>query len=246
MNELKKFSFAQTVTPDLCGKEPKMQPPAAFMLFQNAASLHAEDIGNGTAALAERGLYWVATHSRIDFYDDARLMDKLTVSTWVNPAKPNAVRGYRGYNIFVGDRRIAEGLTEWVVLNRETGFVRFSEFGFPEGFEFQDYVACGGKLRRFRDEFSDDDEVYTFVVRTSSIDIGRHMNNVAYVRAFLDCFTADEAASMPVRTMEARYITACMEGEELKIYKKRTEDGYVLGARRSDGKCAAFLGITLK
>ena len=51
---------------------------------------------------------------------------------------------------------------------------------------------------------------------------------------------------MPVRTMEARYITACMEGEELKIYKKRTGDGYVLGARRSDGKCAAFLGITLK
>lgn len=246
MSELKKFSFAQTVTPDLCGKEPKMQPPAAFMLFQNAASLHAEDIGNGTAALAERGLYWVATHSRIDFYDDARLMDKLTVSTWVNPAKPNAVRGYRGYDIFVGDRRIAEGLTEWVVLNRETGFVRFSEFGFPEGFDFQEYVAGGGKLRRFRDEFSDDDEVYTFVVRTSSIDIGRHMNNVAYVRAFLDCFTADEAASMPVGTMEARYITACMEGEELKLYKKRTGDGYVLGARRSDGKCAAFLGITLK
>ena len=46
--------------------------------------------------------------------------------------------------------------------------------------------------------------------------------------------------------MEARYISACMEGEELKIYKKQTEDGYVLGARRSDGKCAAFLGITLK
>ena len=133
-----------------------------------------------------------------------------------------------------------------VVLNRETGFVRFSEFGFPEGFEFQDYVACGGKLCRFRDEFTDDDEVYTFTVRTSSIDIGRHMNNVAYVRAFLDCFTADEVASMPVKTMEARYITACMEGEELKIFKKRTDTGFVLGARRADGKCAAFLGITLK
>ena len=137
MSELKKFSFAQTVTPDLCGKEPKMQPPAAFMLFQNAASLHAEDIGNGTAALAERGLYWVATHSRIDFYDDARLMDKLTVSTWVNPAKPNAVRGYRGYDIFVGDRRIAEGLTEWVVLNRETGFVRFRSSASPRALNFR-------------------------------------------------------------------------------------------------------------
>lgn len=243
---MKKFSFTQPLTPDLCGKQPKMQPPAAFLLFQNAASLHAEAIGNGTAALAERDCYWVATHSKIDFYNDANLLDMLTVSTWVNPAKPNAVRGYRGYDIFVGDKQIAEGLTEWVVLNRETGFVRFSEFGFPDDFEFQDYVACGGKLCRFRDEFTDDDEVYTFTVRTSSIDIGRHMNNVAYVRAFLDCFTADEVASMPVKTMEARYITACMEGEELKIFKKRTDTGFVLGARRADGKCAAFLGTTLK
>lgn len=246
MDGLKKFTFTQTLTPDLCGKEPKMQPPAAFMLFQNAASLHAEAIGNGTAVLARRDCYWVATHSRIDFHGEARLMDELSVSTWVNPAKPNAVRGYRGYDIFVGDRRIAEGLTEWVVLNRETGFVRFSEFGFPDDFEFQDYAACGGRLRRFRDEFSDGDEVYSFTVRASSIDIGRHMNNVAYVRAFLDCFSADEVAAMPVETMEARYITACMEGEELRIYKKRTEDGYVLGARRADGKCAAFLGIKLR
>ena len=51
---MKKFSFTQPLTPDLCGKQPKMQPPAAFLLFQNAASLHAEAIGNGTAALAER------------------------------------------------------------------------------------------------------------------------------------------------------------------------------------------------
>ena len=60
---MKKFSFTQPLTPDLCGKQPKMQPPAAFLLFQNAASLHAEAIGNGTAALAERDCYWVATQS---------------------------------------------------------------------------------------------------------------------------------------------------------------------------------------
>ena len=41
---MKKFSFTQPLTPDLCGKQPKMQPPAAFLLFQNAASLHAEAI----------------------------------------------------------------------------------------------------------------------------------------------------------------------------------------------------------
>lgn len=243
---MKKFSFTQPLTPDLCGKQPKMQPPAAFLLFQNAASLHAEAIGNGTAALAERDCYWVATHSKIDFYNDANLLDMLTVSTWVNPAKPNAVRGYRGYDIKSGDKLIAEGVTEWVVLDRDAGFVRFSQFGFPEDFEFYNELPFGGKLTHYHDEFSDADEVYTFTVRTSSIDIGRHMNNVAYVRAFLDCFTADEVAQLPIGTMEVRYITACMEGEELRICKKAIDGGWLLGARRSDGKCAAVACVLLK
>lgn len=136
MSSTPKFSFDTTVTPDLCGKEPVMNPTAAFTLFQNAAGLHAEEIGNGTAALAERNKYWVATHTRIDFHEHAQLMEKICVSTWAVWRKPNAVRGYRGYDIKSGDKLIAEGVTEWVVLDRDAGFVRFSQFGFPEDFEF--------------------------------------------------------------------------------------------------------------
>lgn len=246
MSSTPKFSFDTTVTPDLCGKEPVMNPTAAFTLFQNAAGLHAEEIGNGTAALAGRNKYWVATHTRIDFHGHAQLMEKITVSTWPVWRKPNAVRGYRGYDIKSGDKLVAEGVTEWVVLDRDAGFVRFSGFGFPEDFEFYNELPFGGKLTHYHDEFSDADEVYTFTVRTSSIDIGRHMNNVAYVRAFLDCFTADEVAQLPIGTMEVRYITACMEGEELRICKKAIDGGWLLGARRSDGKCAAVASVLLK
>lgn len=245
MSELTRFTYNVTAMPDMCGKTARLNPAAAFLLFQNAACMHAEAIGNGTAVLDGEQRYWVTTHSRIDFYDDAQLMDELAVTTWPNRAKPNAVRAYRGYALRRGDSLIAEGLTEWIVLGRDGSFSRFCDYGFPEDFEFDEHVACGGKLSRFRDEFSDEDEVYSFVVRQSSIDTGRHMNNVAYVRAFLDCFTADEVAEMPVRSMEARYVTACMEGETLRIFKKRTDDGYLLGLRRADGKCAAFLKISL-
>ena len=246
MGSKPRFSFETTVTPDMCGKEPEMIPTAAFTLFQNAAGMHAEEIGNGTAALAERNKYWVATHTRIDFTGKARLMDEISVSTWPVWRKPNAVRGYRGYEIRCSGSLVAEGVTEWVVLDRDNGFVRFGEFGFPEDFAFYNELPFGGKLTHYHDDFTDDDEVYTFTVRTSSIDIGRHMNNVAYVRAFLDCFTADEIAQMPIKTMEVRYISACMEGEKLSICKKPIEGGYLLGARKSDGKCAAIASILLK
>ena len=146
MSSTPKYSFYTTVTPDLCGKEPVMNPTAAFTLFQNAAGLHAEEIGNGTAAFAEHNRYWVATHTRIDFHEHARLMEKICVSTWAVRRKPNAVRGYRGYDIKSGDKLIAEGVTEWVVLDRDAGFVRFSQFGFPEDFEFYNELPFGGKL----------------------------------------------------------------------------------------------------
>lgn len=245
MSELTEFSFDTIITPDMCGKTGRLNPAAVFALFQSAACMHAEAIGNGTAVLDSQQRYWVATHTRVDFLAEAGIMQPLRVTTRPHSAKPKAVRALRSYGLSRGDTPIAEGVTEWIILGRDGSFSRFCDYGFPEGFEFDEHVACGGKLSRFRDEFSAEDEVYSFVVRQSSIDTGRHMNNVAYVRAFLDCFTAGEVAEMPIRSMEARYVTACMEGETLRIFKKRTDDGYLLGLRRADGKCAAFLKITL-
>ena len=241
-----KLTTRLTVTPDMCGRDPYLAPTAVFTMFQNVAGEHAEAIGNGAAALHERDLYWLTVHTRIDFHDKARLMEEVSASTWVNPAKPIAVRGFRSYDLRAGDRLIAEGITEWAAINTKTGkLAHFSEFGYPDDFEFSDYVACGGKINRFRDEFADDDLSYEFTVRASSIDIGHHMNNVVYVRALLDCFSSKEIAHMPIKTMQSRYIAACMEGETLGMYKKRTESGWLLGARRSDGKIAVYLSIEL-
>lgn len=246
MNKLTRLDHDVIVTPDMCGKTPEMTPAAFFLLFQNAACMHAEIIGNGTSVLAEDKRYWVTTHTRIDLKDSAHLMEKLTVGTWPNAAKPTAVRANRSYELKRGEQLVAEGLTEWIVLDRAGDIVRYSEFGFPQDFEYETRAACGGKLHRYKDIFTDEELIYRFAVRASNIDTGRHMNNVAYIRAFLDCFSADELAQMQISSMEARYIVACMEGEEIGIYKTSTETGYLLGARRSDGKCAAIMSISLK
>ena len=43
--------------------------------------------------------------------------------------------------------------------------------------------------------------------------MGRHMNNVVYIRLLLDCFSAKELASGMIRTIEAHYASPCLEGE---------------------------------
>lgn len=239
------YSMKTTVTPDLCGKAPSMHPSAAFTMFQNAASLHAEEIGNGLAILNTQDRYWVATHTRVDFHAPAKLLDELELTTWPLENRPNAVRSNRCCTLYRGDELIAEGLTEWVILTRDGRLERFCDFGFPEDFEFCREQTCDGRLSRFRDDFCDTDEAFEFHVRSSSIDTGRHMNNVAYVKTFFDCFSADELVRLPIKSVEVRYITACMEGETLKIYKKATDGGFLLGARRADGKCACICRITV-
>lgn len=245
MNSLSVYDFDITITPELCGIEPKLLPTGVFTVFQAAATRHAELIGVGGAAMAERGTYWVATHTRIDFFDSAEMMQTATVRTWPAACKPNAIRIYRNYSMSSGGRKIAEGKTEWVVLDRENSIVPFSASGFPQDFEFCEDTVCEGKLLRLRDSFDDEDEVYTFTVRASAIDTGHHMNNVIYVRAMLDCFTARELADMKPASMEIRYAVACMEGELLKIYRKRTDTGYLLGVRKADGTSAAVASIKL-
>ena len=245
MNSLSKHSFDITITPDLCGIAPKLLPTGVVTIFQSAATTHAELIGVGGAAMAERGTYWVATHTRIDFLDSLDMMKTATVTTWPVECRMNAIRIYRNYRLEAEGRRIAEGKTEWVVLGRDGSIVPFSETGFPQDFEYCEDSVCEGRLQRLRDSFGDEDEIYTFTVRASAIDTGHHMNNVIYVRAMLDCFTAQELADMKLASMEIRYAVACMEGEQLKIYKKRTDTGYILGVRKADGTSAAVASITL-
>ena len=45
------------------------------------------------------------------------------------------------------------------------------------------------------DELTQDELIYTHLVRATDIDMGRHMNNVVYIRLLLDCLPAKELAS---------------------------------------------------
>ena len=60
----------------------------------------------------------------------------------------------------------------------------------------------------------------TYTVRPTDIDFGQHMNNVAYIRVLLDCFSAAQIASGKIASIEAHYAAPCLEGETLSVYRK--------------------------
>ena len=78
----------------------------------------------------------------------------------------------------------------------------FAKTGFPADFPFSDRTGITDHPTRFADDLTQAELVRGYTVRPTDIDFGRHMNNVAYVRVLLDCFSAAELASGRIASME--------------------------------------------
>lgn len=65
------------------------------------------------------------------------------------------------------------------------------------------------------------------------------MNNAAYLRALLGCFSTAEVAELAIREIDLVFRAPCYEGDELELRRMRTEAGLDLAFLR-EGK-PAFL-----
>lgn len=239
--------FARNVRVDtsMCDACGRLGLHNAFALFQDIASEHAEEIGVGFEAMQQRGLFWVTARSRVRFYRRPGLMEMVRAETW--PAPPGATRCDRFYRLSAGTEVLLEGRTQWCVFDLNKGAVHPAEdAGYNEGLVFSGETLLDAPHARMRHDFAEADAVQRHVVRATDVDMGRHMNNVAYLRAIMDSFSVAELAQMPVREMEILFCLPCFEGDELTILRRKAEQGYEFGVRRSDGRYAALAQMQLE
>lgn len=223
----------------MCDASGKLGLWNAFTLFQDAASRHAENLGVGFEAMGERKSFWVTVRTRVHFHNRPGIMQKVDISTW--PAAPGNTRCDRSYQISRNGEILVEGRTEWCVVDTEKGSVKpISEAGFAEDIEYLDELVLPAPYARFKHNFADEDCALKYTVQTTDIDVGHHMNNVAYLRALLNSFTVEELENMNVSEMEIMFCMPCFEGNQLDILRRKTDYGYEFGVRRPDGRYAAL------
>lgn len=177
-----------TLSPDYCGASARMSPLAVFTMFQAIAAEHAERIGVGGAAMARRGAFWLTLHSRVDFFRWPALAQEVTAATWPEHCE--------------GDPCAASAATacgreiscwRWAAPSGRCWGRRGGSFPLPSlaSRRISPLVEREGITEapaRFRDDLLPEELVQRHTVRSTDIDMGRHMNNVAYVRLLLDCF----------------------------------------------------------
>ena len=86
------------------------------------------------------------------------------------------------------------------------------------------------------------EEFARYTVRSTDIDLGGHMNNVAYVRAIAGAFSCDEWQKMDIRELEIAFRAPCYEGDTL-VWQKRADDALSLRAALPNGKTIVLARI---
>ena len=228
-----------TVLPSVCDAGAKLSVPDTFALFMDIAADHAASLGLGADAMFARGLFWLTVKTKVHFLRRPRLMEKVTLHT--RPLVPDRVRSIREYRLTAGEELLAEGKTEWAVIETATGKIHPMADVFSEALELGREPAYTAPFCRIPTDFSEAEQIGTYRVRSTDIDLGGHMNNVAYLRALLGLLPLQELKTMPQAEVEIAFRSPCFEGETLTCFRRISEAGWDLAAVKPDGTPAVLV-----
>ncbi len=226
-----------------CGRDCRLSVPAVFEAFQDIAVEHAELLGLGFDAMNARGLFWITAKTKVRILRRPKLLAPITVETW--PCLPGPVRADRCYRILEGGETVAEGRTEWAVIEVPALKVHRLSDIYPEGMKLSDEVLLPEHFRRVPEDTSDCTERTPVLVRSTDIDLGKHMNNIAYIREMLSTYTTGELGQMNIKSLEVCFRHPCYEGETLRVFERKTESGREIVMKKEDGSPAFFALIDL-
>lgn len=236
---IEKLSREITVLPGACDSSAALGIPDTFALFMDIATEHACALGCGIDVLGPRGLFWLTVRTRVRFFRRPKMLERVTLSTWPEP--PGKLRTDRDYTIERGGELLAAGKTEWTVLDQSTGRLHPMADIFAPGTDYHPGSVWNEPFSRMTD--APMDELARYTVRSTDIDLGGHMNNVAYVRALAGAFSCEDWQGMDIRELEIAYRASCYEGETL-IWQKSADGGaFALRAALPDGKTIALARI---
>ena len=237
-----KMSWSWFVPPSMADSTGRLGIPNAFDLFMDMASVHSDAIGNGVKHLLPQGRFWVTTKTVIRFFNRPSIEDEVELSTWVEPVKgAKGLKGNRGYRVSSKSGQVLlDGKTEWTMLDKNTeSYVEL--YGvYPEDFVFVEDADSPQNYFKIRDDFTEE-PFASYTVRSLDTDFVGHMNNVAYVRAFANCFSSKEWRALDIRELEIHFRRPCFEGDTLDFSRRPGQDGYTEVRGSVDGATKVIL-----
>lgn len=223
MDWIECFETELEIIPSICDASGQLGYPDTFALFMDIAAQHAQRVGLGFRAMAQRELFWLTVKTQLRFLARPRMMESVRLRTW--PEAPGRMRGNRSYALFRGNEVLIQGKTEWAVTGTKSHELVPMKQVYPDGVSFDLPPACPGPFAKVPDHFEDGESVGAYCVRSTDIDVGGHMNNAAFVRAMFGFFSVDEMQSMNIASIFVSFRKPCYEGDTLRLDRRKTAEG---------------------
>ena len=231
------YTKTVTILPSQVDAWGRLSPDRTFDLFMDTATEAAGAMGVGWDFLMQRDLFWITVKARVRFIDPPRLLDTVEVVTW--PEAPGEMRCNRHYEIRKDGAVLAQGLTEWAIVSVQTGKPQPMADILPSDLEYPDALASPGPFARISSQFVDPPFAHHLVTNTD-IDMARHMNNVAYVRAIINAFPLKAWKALNVKQMDVIFLTSAHEGDALRFQQRRDGDALDIKGTLPDGKVSVL------
>ena len=212
--------------------------------MEEAAALHAAELGFAVEELAKRNLAWALTRLWIEFdelpYLGGRVLDEeeaswVRVKTW--PVAVERLQYRRDFFITWRGRPLARAVTEWVVINLETRRAeRIPEFISALQPENPERVLEVGRPRL--PDLAEAPELITFVVRRADIDRNNHVNNARFTEWIAESTPEAVSAGRRLKSLTIIYRAEGLYGDAVVVRGRSEGDGEFLHGlhRRSDGR----------
>jgi acyl-ACP thioesterase len=216
-----------------CQSDGSIKVSSLMNYLQEAAAVHAEQLGFGFARLNEIDSYWVLSNIKIEFTKWPKWNETITLRTWPSGhTRSIATREFIGMNSAGGE--LFKAGSEWMVLNKGSKRPRnLSRLDLNLLHTGPQTISANLKRLQPQETYAKTERLR---VHYSSIDLNGHVNNAEYIRWAVDALKSAFAFAGPLRCLQATYFREVFEGDDLDLLLAAEANGgfHVLGRNPKD------------
>lgn len=232
------YSFESRIRYSEVDKDSKLTLEELLDYFQDCSTFHSEDIGVGTAYLADNDMVWVLSSWQIIVDRYPKLGEKVTIGTF-----PYDFKGFLGYRNFVmldeAGNRLAYANSIWTLLSiKKQVPVRPTPL-MVEKYVMEDRLPMDYAPRKIVVP-KQMEEQEAIVVKKHHLDTNNHVNNGQYVRMAMD-FLPD---GFKVLQMRAEYKKQALLEDVLLPRTSETANCYTVSLNDKENNAFAVVEFT--
>lgn len=227
MNNVEKL---YCVTESQCRKDGIIKMSSLFLMLQDIAADHVEELGYGRDVVVGNGMIWVVSNQAAEIKRLPRIGEEIVIRTWAE--KPKMMFFPRRYQVLSKDGdTIIEAGAMWALIDIKNRKVISPK---AKGVDIGYCANEDSEILHLKPHAIPTTEQCNFTIPHSFIDSNGHMNNAKYFD-IADIVLGEAAEGRAPKRVIARYSKEAFENDVLTVSWGAEDLNYYLSCESAQG-----------